>query len=327
MKVLITGICGFIGHHVAEHFLLHTDYEILGLDRLSYAANGYDRLRDSKRFDDKRITVFPADFVQPLSCGLMKEIGDIDYIFHLGAETHVDNSIRDPQSFIQANVVGTGRLLDYARLLPNLKKFFYFSTDEVFGPAPAGIDFQEGDRQNPANPYAASKSAAEMICLAYANTYKLPIVITRTMNCFGERQHPEKFIPLIIKKVLAGETVLIHSDPSRTKAGSRFYIHCRNVAAALLFLIDSSQVREAYHIVGEREVDNLDMARFIAGVLQKPLKFEMVDFHSSRPGHDLRYALDGSKMAKMGWELPKTFEQSLEKTIKWYLDNPKWLEW
>jgi dTDP-glucose 4,6-dehydratase len=150
------------------------------------------------------------------------------------------------------------------------------------------------------------------------------------MNAFGERQHPEKFIPSVIRKILRNEKVIIHANPERTKAGSRFYIHCRNIAGALLFLIqrmDPVGVRDKYNIVGEKEVDNLDMAKFIAEVIGKPLDYEMVDFHSSRPGHDLRYALSGKKMNGLGWKIPKTFEQSLEKTIKWYLENPKWLEW
>jgi len=327
MKILITGICGFIGHHVAEHFLINTDYEIVGLDKLTYASNGYNRLRDSGCLDNKRLKLFSADFTHPIPNGLVKEIGDVDYILHLGAETHVDRSIEDPQPFVISNVVGTMHLLNFSREIPALKKFFYFSTDEVFGPAPAGVAFQETDRYNSTNPYSASKAGGEQLAFAYANTYNLPVVVTRTMNCFGERQHPEKFIPGVIKKVIKGEVVFIHSDPTKTKAGSRFYIHCRNVAAALLFLLDSAEHRQSYHIVGEKEVDNLKMAEFIARVIGKSLNYEMVDFHSSRPGHDLRYSLSGEKMKKMGWAIPKNFESSLEKTIKWYLDNPKWLEW
>lgn len=327
MKVLITGICGFIGHHVAEHFLINTDFELIGIDKLSYASNGFNRLRDAIGYPHPRVKLFSTDFTQEFPAGLIKEIGPVDYIFHLGAETHVDRSIDDPAPFVMSNVIGTMHLLNYARKLVYLKKFFYFSTDEVFGPAPAGVEYEEWDRYNATNPYSASKAAGEQLALAYANTYQLPVVVTRTMNCFGERQHPEKFIPSVINKVLNGKEVLIHANAAKTKAGSRFYIHCRNVASALLFLIDSANGRDAYHIVGEREVDNLDMARFIARVLDKPLYYELIDFHSSRPGHDLRYALSGGKMEKMGWRIPKTFEVSLEKTIRWYVDNPKWLDW
>lgn len=327
MKILITGACGFIGHHVVEHLIVNTDCEILGLDKLTYASNGFNRLRDSCRFENPRLKLYSADFTLPIPEGLAKEFGDIDCIIHLGAETHVDNSIQNPEPFVIANVLGTMRMLDFARTLKNLKTFLYFSTDEVFGPAPKGTEYKEWDRYNSTNPYSASKAAGEELCLAWANTYKIPVMITHTMNAFGERQHPEKFIPSIIRKVLHGEKVIIHSDPTKTKAGSRFYIHCRNIASAIAFLLDRGTPREKYNIVGEREVDNLDMARFVAKILGKPLDFEMVDFHSSRPGHDLRYALDGSLMRQMGWNIPKTFEDSLEKTIRWYVDHPKWLDW
>ena len=195
-------------------------------------------------------------------------------------------------------------MLEWCRNLKHLKKFIHFSTDEVYGTAPKGIDYKEGDRLNPGNPYSASKAAQESICRAYANTYKLPIMITNTMNVIGERQDKEKFVPLVIDKVLSGETVTIHSDKERKESGTRFYIHARNVADAMHFLlinetetldnVDASKGQ--YNIVGEREISNLELATLIAGVIGKPLKYEMVDFHSSRPGHDLRYALSGVKM-------------------------------
>jgi dTDP-glucose 4,6-dehydratase len=217
-------------------------------------------------------------------------------------------------------------MLQLARKQRRLKKFFYFSTDEVFGPAPNGVAYKEWDRYNSGNPYSASKAGGEELCLAFGNTYGVPIVITHCMNIFGERQYPEKFIPLVIRNVLEGKKVLIHSDETKTIPGSRFWIHARNVAAAVLFLLDKAQLQDKYNIVGEKELNNLDIAKFISSVLDRPLDYELVDFHSSRPGHDLRYALDGSKMAEMGWSLPLSFEQSLEKTIRWYLGNPRWLE-
>ena len=297
------------------------------IDKLTYASNGFERLRDTGCLDNKRLSVFCADFINPISFGLAKELGDIDYIVHLGAETHVDNSITNPEPFVFANVVGTMRVLDYARTLKNLKKFIYFSTDEVFGPAPKDINYKEWDRYNTTNPYSAAKAGGEELCLAYANTYKLPIIISHCMNAFGERQHPEKYIPSTINKILQGETVTIHSDPTCTKAGTRFYIHCRNISAATLFLLNNGQARDKYNIVGEKEVDNLILAETIAKIIRKPLIYQMVNFHGSRPGHDLRYGLDGSKMKEMGWVIPKDFESSLEKTINWYLNNRKWLDW
>ena len=147
------------------------------------------------------------------------------------------------------------------------------------------------------------------------------------MNVFGERQHPEKFIPMAIRKILAGETLTIHANKDKTKAGTRFYIHARNVCKALLFLTqNSSSPGNKYNIVGEREVNNLELAQMIARVIGKELKYEMVDFHSSRPGHDLRYALDGTKLKSLGFQYPKNFEQSLTKAVQWYLKRQDWLK-
>jgi len=295
---------------------------------LTYASDGFDRLRDIKAFDDNRVSVLTADFNKPISCGVALEIGLVDYIVHMGAETHVDNSIKDPVPFVMANVVGTMNMLQYSRQLPKLKRFVYFSTDEVFGPAPVGVKYKEWDRYNSTNPYSASKAGGEELALAYANTYGVPVVITHTMNVFGERQHAEKFIPLVIDKVLKEEILSVHSDKTKTIPGSRHWIHARNVADAILFLLENSEIREKYNIVGEKEVDNLQMAKFISDVLNKRLHYEMVDFHSSRPGHDLRYALDGQKLKDMGYEFPSGFESSLEQTILWTInkDNAKWVK-
>tara|TARA_B100001939_G_C16859046_1_gene580968 strand:- start:94 stop:1104 length:1011 start_codon:yes stop_codon:yes gene_type:complete len=333
-KVILTGANGFVGHHILEHFIKHTDWEIFCLDKLSYASSGHDRIRDINVFNDERVKIFTTDLCLPFPEGLIKELGDIEYIFHVAADSHVDNSISDPVPFIQNNVNSTLHILEYAKSLPNLKKFIYFSTDEVYGSAPVGKNYKEGERFNCGNPYSASKGAAECICQSYANTYGMPIIITNTMNVIGERQHPEKFVPKVVKKVLNGETVTIHSNKQKTEAGSRFYIHARNIADALLHILnncdetldnyDSSKGR--FNIVGEKETDNLQLAQLIAKILGKELKYEMVDFHSQRPGHDLRYALDGEKMKTLGWEHPIKFEDSLEATIKWTLDRAEWLE-
>lgn len=325
-KILVTGGAGFIGHHFCEALLKNTNWDIVVLDRLNYASSGFDRLRDISVFDDKRVSIFTTDFSQVIPEGVEREIGDLDYIVHMGAETHVDRSIENPEPFVVANVLGTMRMLDFARKQRNLKKFFYFSTDEVFGPAPEGVFFKEWDRYKSTNPYSATKAGGEELALAYHNTYKVPIVITHTMNNFGERQHPEKFIPKVIRSVLKGETIPIHSDATRTKPGSRFWIHARNVASAVFFLIDKGGTGDKYNIVGEREVNNLEMAQVIAHTIGKELKYELVDFHSSRPGHDLRYALDGTKMKNLGWEPPVDFEKSLQKTVEWSLEHPQWLE-
>lgn len=248
-RLLITGGCGFLGSHLVEHFLKTTDYEIVILDKLTYASNGFDRLRDIRfidaRFepalraahDHPRVKVIGCDLSQPIPEGVRQEVGAIDYVIHAAAETHVDNSIVDPMPFIQSNVLGTHHLLWWLKQFEQ-KRIFLVSTDEVYGPAawdsPGNV---ETDPFRPANPYAAAKAGGEAIGMAYANTYKLPITIVNTMNLYGERQHHEKFIPLVIRRALLGEKVLIHADPSKTKSGTRFYIHCRNYASALAWLI------------------------------------------------------------------------------------------
>jgi dTDP-glucose 4,6-dehydratase len=325
-KVIITGGCGFAGHHFVEHFLKNSDWDIYIFDKLTYASSGFDRVRDISAYDNSRVSFFTLDITRPISSGVLSEVGDASYILHLAAETHVDHSITDPEPFVMSNVVGTMRILDFARNLKDLKGFAYFGTDEIFGPAPIGINYKEWDRYDSRNPYAATKAGGEELAIAYANTYNLPVFVTHCMNIFGERQHPEKFFPMCIRKILNGDLLTIHSDPTRTYAGSRFYIHARNVANAIHFLLSRFKARDKYNIVGEKEVSNLQLAKTIAEVLDKPLSYELVDFHSSRPGHDLRYALDGTKLKSMGWQIPLTFEDSLRKTVEWTLRNPKWLE-
>ena len=343
-RILITGMCGFVGHHICEAVLKNTDWDIIGLDKLTYASNGFDRIRDIKAYDDKRVILLTGDLTRPIPEGQIKEIGKVDYIFHLAAESHVDNSIKNPEPFVMSNVIGTMNMLDFAKKVKeSLKVFIQFSTDEVYGPAPEGIDYKETDRLNSTNPYSASKAGAEQLSMAYANCYDLPVIISSTMNIIGERQHPEKFIPLVINKVLSGETVTIHSNKDKTQAGKRHYLHARNVAAALLFLIDNvdmtkskyyidnkdmPQFRFKYNIVGEKEMDNLELAKFIADIVGKKLNYELVNFHESRPGHDLRYSLDGSKLRELGYKHPVGFEESLKKTVEWFLDrkNKRWLK-
>ena len=277
MKICVTGGCGFIGSHFVEHIIRKTNWNIIIFDKLNYASNGLERLRDVGILDNKRIKLFTIDLSLPLSEGIKKELGkNIDYIIHMAAETHVDNSIKDPVPFVMNNISSTLNILEFARNCSNLKKLFYFSTDEVYGSAPENISYKETDRHNPTNPYSASKSAGEQIAISYHNTYKIPLIMVNVMNAFGERQHVEKFIPKCIKSILNNEKIYIHSDKTCTKPGSRFYIHARNIAAAVLFLIEKGKIGELYHITGEKEVNNLDMALFISNILNKPLKMSFI---------------------------------------------------
>jgi dTDP-glucose 4,6-dehydratase len=244
----------------------------------------------------------------------------------MAAETHVDNSILDPKNVITNNISSTLNLLEWVREIKDLEIFFYFSTDEVFGPAPVGTLYKEWDRHRPTNPYSASKSAAENICIAYENTYNIPLMIVNVMNAFGERQHVEKFIPMCVKKILNDELIYIHSYPDKITPGTRFYIHSQNIASAVLFLINNGKIGEKYNISGEKEVSNFEIAQLISKFIGKDLKYEMIDFHSTRPGHDIRYGLDGNKLYELGWNPKFNFEKSLEKTVKWTLENLEWLE-
>jgi len=327
--VLVTGGCGFIGHHVVEHLLINTDWDIVIIDKLSYASMGFERLKDPI-FEDNirstRLKIITWDLMTEISIGLVKELKNINIIIHMAAETHVDNSIKNPNFVIQNNIMSTVNLLEFAKTLQELETFFYFSTDEVYGPALNNKLYKEDERHNPTNPYSASKSAAEQICVSYCNTFKLPIIRINVMNAFGEKQHIEKFIPKVIKSLLNDEIIYIHSYPDKKQSGTRFYIHARNIAAGVLFILKNGTIGESYNITGEKEVSNLEIAETISKIMNKELKYEMVDFHSSRPGHDLRYGLDGNKLKNLGWELPLDFEKSLEKTVLWTVKNPKWLE-
>ena len=336
-RALITGGAGFIAHHLVSQILKNTDWEVVTLDRLDFSGNLnrlHDVLQDFSPADRARVKVVYHDLKAAVNPLIAADIGKVDYVLHLAAGSHVDRSIEFPLEFVMDNVVATCNILDYARGLDHLERFVYFGTDEVFGPAPDGILYEENDRYNSTNPYSASKAGGEELAVAFQTTYKMPIYITHTMNAFGQRQHPEKYIPMCIKRVRDGETITIHSDPTKTIPGSRHYIHAEDVADALLFLLEQPTIEETnwggakcpkFNIVGARELNNLELAQMIALAQDKDLNYELVDFHSARPGHDLRYALSGEKMKQMGWE-PKPIEERVKEVVKWTLDNPRWIK-
>lgn len=330
MKIVLTGGAGFVGSHMLNCLRNTLPAKLVTIDSLSYSGS-LDRLRDIQCMPNgDGMVCLTKNLCEPIEGGFADELKDADFLIHMAAQSHVDNSIADPASCAHNNVMSTVRLLDFVRKHSPKTRFIHFSTDEVFGPCPEGASpFVENDRHQPKNPYAASKSAAEQFVTAYINTYGIKAIILRSMNIFGERQHVEKFVPKTIRAVLAGESMTIHAAPDG-KPGSRFWIHASNVAHAVLFIMqkwNSCKVNsgESFNIVGEREIDNLQMAQMVAKALDKELNYSLVDYHSSRPGHDLRYGMSGEKLALLGWVSPIHIEQSLDYTVKWTAARPRWL--
>lgn len=321
MRILVTGGSGFIGSHFVEHILAKTNWEVTVLDSLTYSGD-LERLKHQK----EKIRFIHHDICAPIVNGKSERLGQFDYIVHFAAESHVENSLHDPLKFVMSNVVGTANVLEFARTQGNLKTYVQISTDEVFGPAPKGVYHKEWDRVKPSNPYSASKAGGDALAIAYATCYQMPVIITRTMNNFGERQHPEKYIPMVMQKVLDGEKVTVHG--TQDNIGERCWLHARNHADGVLFLLNSyseSMRGDIFNISGE-EYNNLEIAQMIAKSLGRELKYVLVDFHKTRPGHDLRYSLDNKKMSKMGWRPPVQMAESLDKMVKWTMNNTEWLK-
>lgn len=331
--VLLTGVAGFIGAHTLEHILENTDWNVIGWDSLQHAGN-YKRVEQvlSKnmawhhRFIFKRLdlAIIHAELLDDMLVPYSP-----DYIINMASESHVDRSINDPVPFMSNNIALTMNMLELARIIKP-EVFIQISTDEVYGPM---IDhpFAEWERLLPSNPYSASKAAQEMMAISYWRTYGVPLVITNTMNNIGEMQDVEKFVPMLIRDISEGRIARIHG--SEKEIGSRFYLHARNHADALLFLLNRKPTvygpengyPDRYNIVGDTQLNNLEMAEAVADALGVPLKYELTDFHATRPGHDMHYGLDGSKLEKLGWKAPLSFEDSLKRTVENYMKHKEWL--
>lgn len=330
-RILLTGASGFVGAHVLRHLLTHTDAEIIC--PVTFRHKGIPpRLWESTRdLNVNRASVIMLDLTAPIDAVTMNLIGDVDYILNVASESHVDRSIETPGSFIRNNVDLIVNVLEFARLV-RPKMVLQMSTDEVYGPAPRDHRHMEWEAIKPSNPYSASKAMQEAACFTYWRTYGVPVVITNTMNIIGEMQDPEKFVPKIIQLMQMNKSIPMHVSPEGIP-GSRFYLHARNLADAWLFLMQNHKPQmypkytapSRFNIVGDREVSNLEMIQAVSRYVGKKANIESVNFHCSRPGHDLRYALDGTRMIAAGWTAPVPFEQSLEKTVSWYLDNQEWL--
>jgi dTDP-glucose 4,6-dehydratase len=328
-SIILTGGCGFSPSHFVEHILKTTDWKITIIDRLTYAGN-MNRLAEMDCWERERgrVNFVYHDFRSPIVGNVLDRIlaTHPDYISHAGAETHVDLSIINPALFAASNVMGTVNMLDLARIVKP-EKFHYWSTDETMGSVIPPYLHKEGEPHNPSNPYSASKSGAESFCKAYFKTYNVPTIISNSMNMFGERQEVEKFIPKTIRAIYNNEPVTLHCKMEGDKVvevSSRCWLHARNQADGILFLLKNGNPGESYNVVGEwATVETI--AEMIADIMGKPLIKKFEDFHSFRPSHDLHYGLDGTKMKLMGWVPPYSLAESLEKTVKWTLDNRSWL--
>ena len=229
-KILVSGSAGFVGSHFVEHVIANTNWQIVGIDSFRHKGDSLRVYQDPSRY-----TVYCHDLSSPISARLINKIGHIDYIVNFASESHVDRSITEPSPFIENNVKLMINMLEYARQVKP-SAFIHISTDEVYGPAPDGVFFPEWSDILPSNPYSASKAAQESLCISYFRTYGLPIIITNCTNIFGERQDSEKYIPKIISTIMKNGVVTVHGDES--DIGSRFYLHARNKADALLFLLE-----------------------------------------------------------------------------------------
>ncbi|MER7814562.1 NAD-dependent epimerase/dehydratase family protein [Streptomyces sp. NPDC096153] len=329
--VLLTGAAGFVGSHVLRRVLETTEWTVSCPISLRHHGNS-DRITPLLERPDwaARLDVFLCD----LACGIpdtqIDRIGRVDYILNIASNSGVEESIADPTGFVRNNVELMGNVLEFARLAqPDL--MLHMGTDEEYGPAPDGYAHREWDTILPSNPYAASKAAQSAMATAAWRTYGLPIVLTRTMNLIGPGQSGEKLVPTVIRKVLDGDTVPIYASTDGVP-GARHWIDAREFGDAWLHLIRSTTPQKypaddrpsLWHIVGV-ERSNLELAQAIADHIGRPLKYELVSFHASRPGHDLRYALDGTKLAEAGWSPTRSLEETIADCVEWYLANPAWL--
>ena len=316
-KILLTGASGLVGSHILKHLLKTTDAEIICPCSWEHKGNPNNIPKDP------RVKVITHDLSAQFPDAMIKEFEGVDVILNLASDSHVDRSITDPVPFVRNNINIALTMLELARKIkPRL--FLQFSTDETYGSVPEGYSSKEWDAIVPSNPYSASKAGQEALAISYWRTYGVPVIITNTMNVYSSTQDWEKFIPLCVKRIIEGEEIKIHAYPDKKRAGTRFYIHGDSVAEAVSFIMDNvkptlhpeAERPERLNIVGEEEVDNLELAITISSFLgDKELKYELVDFHSARSGHDLRYALDGSKLASLGWKPTSNFREKLMETV------------
>ena len=308
MRVLITGL-GFVGKHIVEYFLQNTDWEIIIFTK------------HISKLNNKRISIFEIDLTNEIPDKVLNEVGEIDYIYHLAADTDIENSIVNPINSILTNVKITLNILEFARKIKP-KIFFNCSSNECFGPSIDGIAFKERNYHYPPSPYSCGKSCQENIGITYYNTYKVNVVTIHLMNCIGDNQNPKKLIPTIIRKILNNEEVSLLANEDLTVASSRTYLHASNIAAALLHITKLGYYGyEEWNVGGDVELNNLKLAQMISSILGKPLKYKFVNVNSGRPGHDMQYLMDSSKLFNSGFKYPISIEDSIISIVNHFLEN------
>ncbi|MEZ5026180.1 MAG: dTDP-glucose 4,6-dehydratase [Chitinophagales bacterium] len=329
--ILITGGAGFIGSHVVRLFVRkYPDYKIVNLDKLTYAGNleNLSDIEDLPNYQFEKIDIVDAEAVN----SIFKKY-NFDGVIHLAAESHVDRSIHNPLDFIMTNVVGTVNLLNAAKEAWKSnyegKLFYHVSTDEVYGSLGVEGLFTETTPYDPRSPYSASKASSDHFVRAYENTYKLPIVLSNCSNNYGSFQFPEKLIPLFINNIKNDKALPVYGKGDYT----RDWLFVEDHAAAIDVIYHKGKIGETYNIGGFNEWQNIDLIKLLCSIMDKKLdrpsgtSEKLISYVTDRPGHDKRYAIDATKLNKeLGWKPTLQFEEGLEKTVDWYLQNEKWLD-